>query len=206
MSTGPVSTDKLPYEDTASSGLYYEQKAPAGAGLLTFAVAMMAFAGTWAIIEGIAAIADSRVFVANSVFVFSNLNTWGWIVLGLGALLLLAAVLGVHGQPVRPLVRHLRRRPERDRPVVLHPGLSALVDGDVRRGHHHHLRPRDVRRAEAEEELRALAVTASARRGGRDPGSSAGGGGSASTPLLCIELRGVARGSRTVSSRTEVGH
>ena len=93
MTTGPVSTDKLPYEDTTSSGLYYEQKAPAGAGLLTFAVAMMAFAGTWAIIEGIAAIADSRVFVANSVFIFSNLNTWGWIVLGLGALLLLAAAL-----------------------------------------------------------------------------------------------------------------
>jgi hypothetical protein len=93
MSTGPVSTDKLPYEDTASSGLYYEQKAPAGSGLLSFAVAMMAIAGTWAIIEGIAAIANSRVFVANSVFVFSNLNTWGWIVLGLGALLLLAAVL-----------------------------------------------------------------------------------------------------------------
>ncbi len=93
MSTGPVSTDKLPYEDTASSGLYYEQSAPAGSGLLSFAVAMMAIAGSWAIIEGIAAIADSRVFVANSVFVFSNLNTWGWIVLGLGALLLLAAAL-----------------------------------------------------------------------------------------------------------------
>ena len=93
MSTAPVSTDKLPYEDTASSGLYYEQKASAGSGLLTFAVSMMAIAGTWAIIEGIAAISNSRVFVANSVFVFSNLNTWGWIVLGLGALLLLAAVL-----------------------------------------------------------------------------------------------------------------
>ena len=92
MATDPVSTDALPYEDSASSGLYYEQKAPAGAGLLMFAVAMMAFAGTWAIIEGIAAIANSRVFVANSVFVFSNLNTWGWIVLGLGGLLLLAAV------------------------------------------------------------------------------------------------------------------
>jgi hypothetical protein len=92
VSTGPVSTDKLPYEDTASSGLYYEQKEPAGAGLLTFAVAMMAFAGTWAIIEGIAAIADSRIFVANSVFIFSNLNTWGWIMLGLGGLLLVAAI------------------------------------------------------------------------------------------------------------------
>jgi len=91
VATEPVSTDALPYEDTASSGLYYEQKAPAGAGLLVFAVSMMALAGTWAIIEGIAAIANSKVFVGNSVFVFSNLNTWGWVVLGLGGLLLLAA-------------------------------------------------------------------------------------------------------------------
>ena len=52
---------------------------------------MMALAGTWASIEGVAAIANSKIFVANSVFVFSNLNTWGWVVLGLGALLLLAA-------------------------------------------------------------------------------------------------------------------
>ena len=91
MATEPGTKGTLSYDDTASSGLYYEDKAPPGAGLLTFAVAMMAFAGTWAIIEGIAAIANSRIFVANSVFVFSNLNTWGWIVLGLGALMLLAA-------------------------------------------------------------------------------------------------------------------
>jgi hypothetical protein len=43
----------------------------------------MALTSTWAIIEGIAAIAISKVFKASPVFVFSNLNTWGWIVLGL---------------------------------------------------------------------------------------------------------------------------
>ena len=91
MGTESVSKDALSYEDTASSGLYYEEKAPPGSGLLVFAVAMMALAGTWAVIEGIAAIADSKIFTANAVFVFSSLNTWGWIVLGLGALLLLAA-------------------------------------------------------------------------------------------------------------------
>ena len=91
MATEPVSTEALPYEDTASSGLYYKDKQAPGTGLLMFAVAMMAVAGIWAIFEGIAAIANSKVFVANSVFVFSDLNTWGWIVLGLGALLLLAA-------------------------------------------------------------------------------------------------------------------
>jgi hypothetical protein len=91
VATDPVTTEGLSHEDTTSSGLYYQEKEAPGTGLLMFAVAMMALAGTWAIIEGIAAIANSKVFVANSTFVFSDLRTWGWIVLGLGALLLLAA-------------------------------------------------------------------------------------------------------------------
>ena len=91
MTTEPLTKDDLSFHDTGSSGLYYEEKAPPGSGLLMFAVAMMALAGTWAIIEGIAAIADSRVFTANAMFVFSDLNTWGWIVLALGALMLFAA-------------------------------------------------------------------------------------------------------------------
>jgi len=70
---------------------------PKGAGLLMFAVAMMALAGIWAVFEGIAAIAKSRVYVANTVFVFSDLKTWGWIVLILGALLLLSAVTVLSG-------------------------------------------------------------------------------------------------------------
>ena len=91
MATDPVAKEALPHEDTTSSGLYYEEKAPAGSGLLVFAMVMMMVAGTWAVIEGIAAIANSHIFVANSTFVFSNLNTWGWIVLCVGALLLLSA-------------------------------------------------------------------------------------------------------------------
>ena len=54
---------------------------PEGGGLLLFAVAMMALAGTWAVIEGIAAIADSRIYTDNAVFIFGSLKTWGWIVL-----------------------------------------------------------------------------------------------------------------------------
>jgi hypothetical protein len=89
--TEPLTKEALPYEDTTSSGLYYEEKVPAGSGLLIFAVAMMAIAGTWAVIEGIAAIVNSKVFTDNAVFVFSDLNAWGWVVLVLGALMLLAA-------------------------------------------------------------------------------------------------------------------
>ena len=91
MATDPVAKESLPHEDTTSSGLYYQEASPPGNGLLIFAVSMMALAGTWAVIEGIAAIANSKIFVANTTFVFSDLNTWGWIVLALGALLLLSA-------------------------------------------------------------------------------------------------------------------
>lgn len=91
MPTEPLTKEALPYEDTTSSGLYYEDKVPAGSGLLIFAVAMMAIAGTWAVIEGIAAVVNSKVFVDNAVFVFSDLNAWGWVTLVLGALMLLAA-------------------------------------------------------------------------------------------------------------------
>jgi hypothetical protein len=70
---------------------------PEGGGLLMFAVAMMALAGTWAVIEGIAAIADSRIYTDNAVFVFSDLKTWGWIVLLLGILLLFAAFTVFNG-------------------------------------------------------------------------------------------------------------
>jgi hypothetical protein len=91
VATEPVTRGTLPSEDRTSSGLYYEERAAPGSGLLIFAMAMMALAGIWAVIEGIAAIADSRIYTDTAVFVFSDLNTWGWIVLGLGALLLLSA-------------------------------------------------------------------------------------------------------------------
>ncbi len=75
----------------------YDDVGIEGGGLLMFAVCMMALAGTWAVIEGIAAIANSKIYTENAVFVFSNLKTWGWIVLILGALLLLAAFMVFSG-------------------------------------------------------------------------------------------------------------
>jgi hypothetical protein len=100
MATDTVAKEALPYEDTASSGLYYEEKAPPGAGLLVFAVAMMALAGWWAVIEGIAAIVNSKIFTSTAVFVFSGLNAWGWVVLVLGAFMLLAAATVLTGSQV----------------------------------------------------------------------------------------------------------
>ena len=62
-----------------------------GVGWLGFASMMLAIAGIWAAIEGILALSSSKVFTANATYVFSDLRTWGWIVLGLGIASMFAA-------------------------------------------------------------------------------------------------------------------
>ena len=56
-----------------------------------FAAVMLALAGFWNIFEGFAAIFQSKVYTASATYVFSDLRTWGWIVLALGILLVAAA-------------------------------------------------------------------------------------------------------------------
>jgi hypothetical protein len=60
-----------------------------GAGWITFAGIMIILVAILNMIDGIAAISNSKFFVANAKYVFSDLNTWGWIVLTLGVLQLL---------------------------------------------------------------------------------------------------------------------
>ena len=62
-----------------------------GAGLIFFAAVLLVIVSFFNIIEGIAAIANSHVFVANAHYVFANLRTWGWITLIVGVLQLIAA-------------------------------------------------------------------------------------------------------------------
>ena len=55
-----------------------------GANWVLFAGIMIFLVGVLNIIWGIAAIGESRFFVADAQFVLSGLNTWGWIILFLG--------------------------------------------------------------------------------------------------------------------------
>ena len=59
-----------------------------GSGWVTFAAVMIMMVAILNIIDGIAAISKSSFFVNDARYVFSDLNTWGWIVLGLGVLLM----------------------------------------------------------------------------------------------------------------------
>jgi len=59
-------------------------------GWWLFAGILLTIAGVLNIIWGIAAISEAHFFTENASFVFSNLNTWGWITLILGAIEVLA--------------------------------------------------------------------------------------------------------------------
>jgi hypothetical protein len=63
-----------------------------GEGWLTFAAVMLGIAGVFNVIDGIVALSKSKFYSHDAVFVFSDLRTWGWIVLVIGALQVLAAV------------------------------------------------------------------------------------------------------------------
>jgi hypothetical protein len=68
-----------------------------GTGSAVFASILLAVAGIVNMIYGIAAIGDSKFFVNDTRYVFSNLNTWGWVTLLLGVLALAAALSVVRG-------------------------------------------------------------------------------------------------------------
>src|SRR5215469_11876802 len=65
---------------------------PRGFGLIWFAAILLLVSGTFNIIDGAAAIANSHLFVANAHYVAGDLRAWGWVALILGILMVLAGV------------------------------------------------------------------------------------------------------------------
>jgi hypothetical protein len=62
-----------------------------GQGLVIFASAVLAMVGFFNLLYGIAAVAQSHVFVANAHYVFGDLRAWGWVTLIISILQLIAA-------------------------------------------------------------------------------------------------------------------
>jgi hypothetical protein len=80
-------------------------------GWVTFAGVMLFIVGVLNVIYGIAAIGDSKFFVQDQEYILSNLNTWGWVTLVLGALQFFAAFSlwsgGLYGRMVAILAASL---------------------------------------------------------------------------------------------------
>ncbi len=62
-----------------------------GSGWLLFAGIMIVMVGVLNVIYGIAAIDSASFFVADQRYILSDLSTWGWVMLILGALQVFAA-------------------------------------------------------------------------------------------------------------------
>jgi hypothetical protein len=60
--------------------------------MIVFAVALLVTVGFFNLIDGIAAIANSHIFIANAHYVVGDLRAWGWVALILGVLQIIAAI------------------------------------------------------------------------------------------------------------------
>lgn len=86
---GPTATHETGAERAAYRSEYAE---PArGEGWVAFAGTMLAIVGTMNVIYGIGAIDDANVYVGDARYVFGDLATWGWFLVGVGALQFAAA-------------------------------------------------------------------------------------------------------------------
>jgi hypothetical protein len=63
-----------------------------GYGWVLFAGTMLMIVGILNVVYGIAAISDSKFYINNAQFVISNLNTWGWFLVVVGAVQAVSAV------------------------------------------------------------------------------------------------------------------
>jgi hypothetical protein len=79
---------------TAAGGTGERRAEGRGFGLVFFASILLLVVGFFNLIYGIAAIANSHIFVANAHYVFGNLRAWGWITLII-AVLQLGAAAGI---------------------------------------------------------------------------------------------------------------
>jgi hypothetical protein len=77
-----------------SAAVRHARGASRGEGywMIVFAVVLLFTVGFFNVIDGIAAIARSHVFIANAHYVIGDLRAWGWVALILGVLQVFAAI------------------------------------------------------------------------------------------------------------------
>jgi hypothetical protein len=90
--SGTPAATPQPSPEGAHEVVHWEYDASQeGQGFVAFAAVMIALAGVLNTLYGVAAIDEARFFVADANYVFGDLGTWGWFVVILGVVQLLAA-------------------------------------------------------------------------------------------------------------------
>ena len=67
-------------------------------GWPTYSGLVLALGGIFAVVDGLMAVYRSTFFTDNAVFVFSDLNTWGWITFAIGVLGIVAGLAVFSGR------------------------------------------------------------------------------------------------------------
>ena len=103
-----------------------------GTGRALFAATLLLIAGTLNIIYGIGALDSANIFVNEKRFIFTDLNTMGWVLIVLGIIQLTGGVLALRRQYLRPGHRDHRCEPRGDRGApVDRRRLSVVVTRDL---------------------------------------------------------------------------
>lgn len=66
-------------------------------GRVGYSSVILLFGGVFAVIQGLLAVYKPELFVATAAFWFSDLQTWGWIIFGLGVASIVASAAVVGG-------------------------------------------------------------------------------------------------------------
>ncbi len=108
-------------------------------GWWVFAGVLLLVAGVLNIIYGIAAIGDSKFFTENATYILSGLHTWGWILLIIGVLELVAAFSLFSGAEFGRWFGIFIASLNAIGALLSIPGAPVLVAGGLRPRDHHHL-------------------------------------------------------------------
>jgi hypothetical protein len=89
MPTQEVTMTSATYKPAGAAGRHAERR---GYGLIIFAAVLLAVIGFFNLLDGIAAIASSHIFIGGAHYVVGDLRAWGWVMAIFGGVQLLAAV------------------------------------------------------------------------------------------------------------------
>ena len=121
-----------------------------GAGRVVFTATLLLIVGTINILYGFGALDDANIFVKDTRYILDDLNTLGWVLIGLGVVQLTGGLLADGRSGVGSVRRDRRWQPGRDRradvgrsgqPLVVARRLRSLR---LHRARHHGVRRREV--------------------------------------------------------------